>query len=176
MGWDSANFDHSSTGFLLTNGHANVPCTSCHLNNNYNLQIAPTDCGNAGCHLTTWQQTNKPVHSTSGPAFAATHCANCHTTKGWDSASFDHGVTGFALVGTHMSPTPTPCASCHINNNYTLNSADCYGCHQTAWNSTATLGRSVPNHLAAGFPNTAAACSSCHPISKWSDGTSTTTL
>jgi nitrate/TMAO reductase-like tetraheme cytochrome c subunit len=168
--WLSAKFDHSSTGFLLTNGHANVPCTSCHVNNNYNLQIAPTDCGNSGCHLTKWQQTNNPVHSAAGPAFAAGNCSNCHTTKGWDAASFDHSVTGFTLVGTHMSPTPTPCVSCHINNNYTLNSTDCYGCHVADWNKTPTLGGNVPDHIKAGFPNNAAACAQCHPITRWADG------
>jgi len=169
-GWDSANFDHTSTGFLLTNGHANVPCASCHINNNYTLTIAPTDCGNSGCHLTKWQQTTNPEHSTSGPAFAAANCATCHTTKGWDSASFDHSVTGFTLTGTHASPSPTPCASCHINNNYALNSTDCMGCHLSAWNSTPTFGGSVPNHITAGFPTTASACSTCHPITKWADG------
>ncbi len=168
--WTTATFDHSTTGFALTNGHANVPCASCHINNNYTLTIAPTDCGNAGCHLSTWQQTNNPVHSTSGTAFAAANCVNCHSTTGWDTASFDHSVTGFALVGTHMSPTPTPCASCHVNNNYTLSSADCMGCHQTAWNSTQTLGGSVPNHVAAAFPTSATACSSCHTITVWADG------
>jgi hypothetical protein len=169
-GWDSANFDHTSTGFLLTNGHANVPCSSCHINNNYNLTIAPTDCGNSGCHLTKWQQTTNPVHSTSGPAFAAANCATCHTTKGWDSASFDHSTTGFALTGTHASPSPTPCVSCHVSNNYTLNSADCIGCHLSAWNSTPSFGGNVPNHITAGFPSTASACASCHPITKWTDG------
>jgi nitrate/TMAO reductase-like tetraheme cytochrome c subunit len=169
-GWDAANFNHTSTGFLLTNGHANVPCASCHINNNYNLTIAPTDCGNSGCHLTKWQQTNNPTHSTSGPAFALTNCSNCHTTKGWDAASFDHSATGFTLTGTHMSPSPTPCLSCHVSNNYTLNSTDCMGCHQSAWNSTPSFGGSVPNHITAGFPSTAAACASCHTITKWADG------
>lgn len=169
-GWDTANFNHASTGFPLTNGHANVACTACHLNNNYNLQIGPTNCGNSQCHLTTWQQTNNPVHSTAGPAFAAANCANCHTTQGWDAASFDHSITGFTLVGTHMSPSPTPCASCHISNNYSLNSADCIGCHLDAWNSTPTYGRNVPDHIKSGFPQTAAACTMCHPITKWSDG------
>jgi hypothetical protein len=69
-----------------------------------------------------------------------------------------------------MSPTPTPCASCHINNNYTLNSTDCYGCHVAAWQSTATIGGTVPNHIAAGFPNTAPQCASCHPITTWAAG------
>src|SRR6059058_4516486 len=170
ISWTTAVFDHSTTGFLLTNGHANVPCASCHINNNYTLTIAPTDCGNSGCHLTKWQQTTTPVHSTSGPAFAPTNCATCHTTKGWDSASFDHSTTGFALTGTHASPSPTPCASCHVNNNYTLNSADCMSCHQSAWNSTPSFGGTVPDHIKTGFPTTAVACAQCHTITKWSDG------
>jgi len=168
--WTTATFNHSTTGFLLTNGHANVACALCHINNNYTLTIAPTDCGNSQCHLTTWQQTNNPVHSTSGPAFAAANCSTCHTTTGWTGAAFDHSATGFALTGTHMSPTPTPCASCHINNNYTLNSADCYGCHQAAFTSTTTIGGAVPNHVTAGFPTTASACASCHPITTWAAG------
>ena len=168
--WLTSNFNHNSVGFPLTAGHANVPCASCHINNNYNLQIGATDCGNSQCHLTTWQQTNNPVHSTSGAAFAAANCANCHTTAGWDTASVDHSVTGFALVGTHMSPTPTPCASCHISNNYSLSSSDCIGCHLDAWNSTPTYGGNVPDHIKSGFPQTASACATCHPITKWSDG------
>src|SRR5437762_3510023 len=165
-------FDHSAPpiSFKLTNGHANVPCASCHVNNNYALTITPNDCGNSGCHLTRWQQTTTPVHSTSGPAFAPTNCATCHSTKGWDSASFDHSTTGFALTGTHASPSPTPCASCHVSNNYTLNSADCMGCHQAAWNTTPSFGGSVPDHIKAGFPSTAAACAQCHTITKWADG------
>jgi hypothetical protein len=168
--WTTATFDHGTTGFLLTNGHANVACASCHINNNYNLTIAPTDCGNSQCHLTTWQQTNTPVHSTSGSAFAAANCSTCHTTVGWTAAAFDHSITGFTLTGTHLSPTPTPCASCHVNNNYTLNSADCYGCHQAAFQSTTTIGGSVPNHITAGFPTTASACATCHPITTWAAG------
>jgi len=170
--WLGANFNHGAPpiNFPLTNGHANVPCASCHLNGNYSLQIAPTDCGNSQCHLTTWRQTNNPVHSTAGPAFAVANCASCHTTKGWDSASFDHSVTGFTLTGTHASPTPTPCASCHVSNNYTLNSTDCMGCHLAAWQSTPTFGGNVPDHIKVGFPSTASACATCHPITKWADG------
>ena len=164
--WTTATFDHSSTGFLLTNGHANVACAQCHVNNNYNLQIAPNDCGNAGCHLTTWQQTNNPTHSSSGPAFAAQNCSTCHTTVGWDAASFNHATTGFALTGVHAT---TPCAQCHVNNNYSLTSADCYGCHAADWNKTQTLGGNVPNHVTAGFPTSQ--CSQCHDTTTWADST-----
>jgi hypothetical protein len=170
ISWTTASFDHSATGFPLTNGHANVPCVSCHINNNYTLTTAPNDCGNSGCHLTTWQQTNNPVHSTAGSQFATSNCAVCHNTVSWTTTSFDHNATGFALTGTHMSPTPTPCASCHVSNNYLLKSADCYGCHQPDFQRTTTMGGNVPNHVTAGFPTTAAQCASCHPITTWAAG------
>ena len=169
--WTTSTFDHSTTGFPLTNSHASPPlqCTQCHINNNYNLQIAPTDCGNAGCHLTTWQQTNNPVHSTSGPAFAAANCSACHDTISWtDVTSFNHASTGFALTGAHAT---TPCTNCHINNNYNLTAAntDCYGCHQSNWTSTQTMGGNVPNHVTAGFPTSL--CSQCHDTTNWADST-----
>jgi len=169
--WTIATFDHSTTGFPLTLGHNISTCTVCHISNNYNLQITANDCGNTQCHLTDWNNTTAPVHRTSGQSFAAANCANCHTPAGWGTAGFDHSTTGFALVGTHMSPTPTPCASCHLNNNYTLSSTDCYGCHQAAYLSTETMGGSVPNHVTANFPITASACASCHPITTWAAGT-----
>src|SRR6266481_4457789 len=171
--WLGAKFDHSSTGFPLANAHANVPCASCHLNNNYGLTMGPTDCGNSGCHLTTWQQTNNPMHSTSGPAFQPTNCATCHTTKGWDSASFDHSTTGWALTGSHqLAPAGKVVACtdsfCHVGNNYKLPAEDCSVCHQAAWLSTQTLGGQVPDHIKSGFP--ASQCSMCHDTLRWADG------
>jgi nitrate/TMAO reductase-like tetraheme cytochrome c subunit len=166
--WTNATFNHSSTGFPLTNSHATVPCASCHINNNYNLQIAPTDCGNSGCHISTWQQTNNPTHSTAGTAFAVANCSHCHDTISWtDITSFNHSTTGFALTSAHAS---TPCAQCHTNNNYNLTSAntDCYGCHTPDWNSTQTLGATIPNHVAAAFPTSL--CSTCHDTTAWADG------
>jgi len=177
--WQSANFDHSTTGFPLTNAHQMAPagkvsaCTDCHVNNNYNLTIQPNDCGNSGCHLTTWQQTNNPTHSTAGTAFAAANCSTCHNTITWTTATFDHSTTGWPLTGSHqMAPAGkvSACTDCHVNNNYNFTTAntDCYGCHQAAWNSTPTFGGSVPNHITAGFPTSL--CSTCHDTVLWSDG------
>ena len=154
ISWTGATFNHASTGFALTNSHTTVACNLCHISNNYALTIAPTDCGNSGCHLNTnygggWQGTIAPPHSAAGPLFAVANCANCHTTVTFTTATFDHSTTGFALTGMHVSPTPTPCASCHVSNNYTLNSTACYGCHLAAWHSTTTLGGTVPNHITA---------------------------
>src|ERR1700731_4779165 len=173
--WTST-FNHATTGFPLTNSHQMAPagkaatCASCHINNNYTLTIAPTDCGNSGCHLTTWQQTNNPTHSSAGAPYAAANCSTCHNTITWTTATFDHSTTGFALTGSHqMAPAGkvVACTDCHVGNNYTFTAAntDCLGCHQTAWQSTQTLGGNVPNHITANFPTSQ--CSTCHTTTTW---------
>jgi hypothetical protein len=181
VSWSTANFDHSTTGFPLTNSHQMAPagkvtaCTDCHVNNNYNLQISPTDCGNSQCHLTTWQQTNNPTHSAAGAPFAAANCSTCHNPTLWTNVVFNHAATGWALTGSHqLAPAGkvVACTDCHVGNNYNFTTAntDCIGCHQTAWNSTPSFGGAVPNHITAGFPATASACTACHPITQWADG------
>ncbi|PYU70971.1 MAG: hypothetical protein DMG52_23730, partial [Acidobacteria bacterium] len=173
--WTST-FNHATTGFPLTNAHQMAPagkvaaCTDCHINNNYTLATAPTDCGNSGCHLTTWQQTNNPTHASAGAPFAAANCSTCHSTITWTTATFDHSTTGWALTGSHqMAPAGkvAACTDCHVGNNYTFTVAntDCYGCHQAAWQSTTTLGGAVPNHVTGGFPTSQ--CSTCHNTNTW---------
>src|SRR6516162_9587080 len=173
--WDTSTFNHASTGFLLTNAHATVQCAQCHVNGNYANDL-PSCAGDGkyGCHMSDWQKTNNPVHATAGTAFAANNCSNCHDTIAWtDMTSFNHTVTGFTLTGMHVSPTPTPCTSCHVNNNYTLNTQpnDCgnTSCHLKDWNSTATMGGNIPNHPQAGFPMSQ--CSQCHNTTSWANST-----
>lgn len=185
VSWQNATFDHSTTGFPLTNSHQLAPagkvasCSDCHINNNYNLQIQPTDCGNSQCHLNTnygggWQGTTNPVHSAAGTPFAAANCSNCHNTVSFLTATFDHASTGWPLLGAHqLAPAGkvSACTDCHVNNNYTFTSAntDCFGCHQAAWNSTPSFGGNVPNHITAGFPTSL--CSQCHDTIAWTDST-----
>lgn len=165
--WLGATFNHSATGFILDGAHATLPCEQCHVNNNYNLQnISNNDCGNSGCHLTTWQQTNNPPHANSPQWFPLAGCSGCHNTASWTTTTFNHNLTGFALTGAHAT---TPCALCHVNSNYNLTSTDCYGCHTADWNSTQTLGGNVPNHVALGYPTSL--CSTCHDTVAWADGT-----
>lgn len=177
--WTDSTFNHATTGFPLTNSHQIAPagkvtgCDQCHLGNYSSLAIQPTDCGNSQCHLTTWQQTNNPTHSTAGAPFAVANCSTCHNTITWLTATFDHATTGWPLTGSHqLAPAGkvNACTDCHVSNNYNLTAAntDCYGCHQTAWQSTTTIGGSVPNHITAGFATSM--CSTCHDTVLWSDG------
>jgi hypothetical protein len=148
--WTGAVFNHATTGFPLTGAHTTVACSSCHVNNNYSLTV--TTC--VSCHLNLYQTTTSPNHASVG---FPTDCTLCHTTTAWQPSTFNHNTTAFPLTGYHA--TSVPCASCHVNNNFTTLPTDCYGCHKTDYQATTN-----PNHAAAGFPTT---CTTCHTTSSW---------
>ncbi len=56
-------------------------------------------------------------------------CQTCHMTDSWEMRKddgFDHGTTGFALIGRHKS---LDCASCHDGLKFTSQSTKCLSCH-----------------------------------------------
>jgi len=169
--WLGASVNHAAPpiNFPLTNGHANVSCESCHVGGNYNLQIVATDCGHAGCHLTTWQQTTNPAHTAAPTVFPIATCSNCHNTVSWQNANFNHATTGFPLANSHqMAPAGkvNACTDCHINNNYNLTTqaTDCgnAGCHLNTNYGGGWQGTTTPVHAQAGSVFAVANCSSCH--------------
>ncbi len=147
--WTSATFNHAATGWPLTGAHANVQCTQCHTNGNYNL--TSTACVN--CHLKDFQGTTNPNHVATG---LPQQCDVCHSTAAWTPATFNHNNTSFPLTGAH---TKVACTNCHVNNNYTSLPTDCYGCHRTEYQATTN-----PNHVSAGFPT---GCAACHTTATW---------
>ena len=151
--WSGATFNHALTIFPLTGAHITTPCAQCHVNNNFTS--VPSTCD--GCHLPEYKQTTNPNHSSAGFPL---NCAVCHSTTNWTSATFDHSKTVFPLTGAHIS---TPCASCHVGNNYKTVPTDCYSCHKTDF-----TGVQNPNHLTSGFPT---ACAQCHATSTWAGAT-----
>ena len=157
--WSGATFNHTSTGFALVGMHASQPCAACHVNNNYSLTSANTACWN--CHQTDYNGATNPPHAASG---FPQDCTQCHGTAilNWTSATFNHTTTGFALTGAHTS---LQCSQCHVNNNYSLTSANaaCYNCHAADYNGTTN-----PPHAAQGFPQD---CSGCHTTTNWAGAT-----
>jgi hypothetical protein len=152
--WLSATFNHATTGWALTGTHVSVACTSCHVNNNYSL----TNTACVTCHQTDYNNATTPVnHIQLG---FPTTCDLCHNTVIWSAGTFNHNSTPFPLTGAH---TTVPCASCHVNSNYTSVPTDCYSCHKTDYQGTNN-----PNHTAAGFPTT---CQTCHTTTVWTGAT-----
>jgi hypothetical protein len=153
--WTDIHFSHAAEGWALTGAHATISCEACHINNNYN--ITNTTC--SSCHLKDFQNTNNPNHAQAG---IPQTCEQCHTTANWATTNFDHSTTGFPLTGTHVS---TPCANCHVNNNYNLTSANavCVSCHLKDFQGTTQ-----PNHVQANMSQT---CQQCHNTTSWANAT-----
>jgi hypothetical protein len=152
--WMNATFNHASTGFALTGAHATTPCALCHVNNNYSL--TSTAC--ATCHQTDYNNAKTPIDHVA--LNYPTTCQSCHDTVLWTDGKFDHATTGWALTGTHAT---TPCALCHVNNNYSLTNTACATCHQADYNNAKT----PVDHIQSGFPTT---CENCHDTVLWADG------
>jgi len=114
-GWRPANFDHSRTGFSLTDAHAAATCGDCH--RDLSFQGATTDC--FSCHAQDDRHQGQ----------LGTDCATCHRPTTWLEVSFDHNQTGFPLNGKHVSVT---CTSCHKNNVFKGTPKDCASCHVDA--------------------------------------------
>jgi hypothetical protein len=151
--WEGAEFDHGSTGFDLVGAHAPLECAACHIQPGNQLRFpspsSQEDC--VACHQADYDQQH------AGSGFANT-CADCHTVDTWEGAEFDHGSTGFDLVGAH---TPLECSACHIQPGNELRfpapstQEDCVACHQPDYND---------EHAGSGFPTT---CTDCHTVDTW---------
>jgi nitrate/TMAO reductase-like tetraheme cytochrome c subunit len=147
--WQPASFNHAATSFPLTGAHTSVPCASCHA---AGYDGTPTAC--YSCHRSDYEGADDPDH-----ADFPTTCQNCHTTTGWEPATFNHSATDFPLTGAHTS---VACAECHASG-YDGTPTDCYACHASDYNGTTD-----PNHAAAGFPTT---CLNCHNTTSWEGAT-----
>ena len=132
---------HSGTTFPLEGRHRDVPCASCHLQNNY--KGTPTKCFD--CHWARRQDDRFRLQ-------LGAQCEMCHKPTAWSSVQWDHGaMTGMQLGAAHRQLS---CQSCHTNDNFTSAQTNCVSCHQQDYQAART-----PNHVAAGFPTT---CEACH--------------
>ena len=146
ISWTAVTWNHgAATGTPLSPAHRALGCDSCHTNRRF-------DAGSPSCyscHAKQYQSTTQPSHAAAG---FPTQCELCHKPShtSFTQAGFQHNAY-FPLSGVHATQA---CASCHRNNVYKGTPRDCYGCHRTDYERTAS-----PNHAAAGFPT---ACESCH--------------
>jgi hypothetical protein len=151
--WTPSLFSHTATRFPLTGAHVAVPCTDCHVNNQF--AGIPSSCFD--CHAADFQGAANPSHASGNFPH---ECAQCHTTAGWSPASFNHGATGFPLTGAHV---PLACQSCHTNGNYQLVYSECYQCHQQDFAQPVN-----PNHTTLQFSHR---CEQCHTTTVWNPST-----
>src|SRR5260370_1418964 len=127
----------------------------CHVNNNYRLNSTAF----ITCHLKDYQGTTNPNHVTANFPLSITRRPPTTTLL---PATTLLRSTGFPLTGLHTVP-PRACTDCHVNNNYSLNSAAWGNCQLNDYQ-----GITKHNHVTANFPQT---CAQCHTTSTWLNAT-----
>jgi hypothetical protein len=138
---DSA-FDHTVTGFVLSEQHTTLECVSCHKRLKFSLQ--ETNC--ISCHA--------DVHKGK----LGERCGQCHVTQAWLGAAMmrQHELGRFLLTGAHEA---VPCKSCHVGGNFGLTFNGCQQCHDELWQKTTS-----PNHVTSGLSHD---CMRCHSTKGW---------
>ena len=151
--WKPALFDHSKTQFQITGAHVNADCADCHKTGYVNT---PTDC--FSCHKSNYDKTSNPNHSSAG---FQTTCEDCHTTKAWKPASFDHDTKFFPIYSGEHKDEWNTCSDCHTNSNdYKVFS--CINCHEHSNKAEVDDDHKGVN----GYSYVSSECYRCHPKGK----------
>ncbi len=151
QGWSAVpervEFDHSTTGTVLTGAHARAPCSGCHRPADRAPGGIPKAC--TGCHV-------DPHKNELG-----TRCTDCHSATSWRAPRTlpSHESTRFPLTGAH---TATECTACHTRVGreiYRGTPTICGDCHLKA-----ALNIRKPDHRLLGF---GPGCQGCHSTFSW---------
>ncbi len=108
-GFNESLFDldrHQNTNFPLTGAHEATPCFMCHKPD----EKSPWKFSELGKQCIDCHQ-NIHENFISEKYLNHNNCVSCHTDEAWNTVSFDHTQTAFALSGKHAS---TQCKSCHF--------------------------------------------------------------
>jgi len=142
------DFDHSKTKYPLLGKHAQVACTSCHVNGDFKKPLPFETC--AGCHTPDPHKGQFEARPQKG------ECAECHTVDGWKPSLFgvkEHDTSHYPLKGKHIK---VDCAKCHIpagkDTIYKVKFEFCADCHKDAHDN---------QFAAAPFNNK---CEACHTV------------
>lgn len=148
--WLHVRFDHNDTSFPLTGAHVSVACTSCHIGGVYSG--TPTAC--VSCHQNDYDATNDPSHAAAG---FSTTCTECHNTKSWGGAQFDHASFFPIYTGVHRGKW-TQCTECHTSA-VSYAEFSCIDCHAHSNKSETDNNHNGVN----GYAYNSQACYTCHP-------------
>lgn len=140
------DFNHMTTGFPLSGGHAVAACETCHVGGVF--KGTPKNCD--GCHAVGKRVVATPKTNSHIVTDAA--CESCHfNTSTWLGARYNHGnAQPGGCLTCHNGRLSVPKPSTHTTGNKATKSCD--SCHRpTAW-----LPASWNHNNAAGL------CSTCH--------------
>lgn len=176
------DFNHMTTGFILSGGHAVAACETCHIGGVF--KGTPRACD--GCHAVGKRIIATPKSNSHIVTDAP--CESCHfNTSTWLGARFNHGNAqpgqcttchngrlSFAKPSTHNvgNKLTKACDSCHRSSswlpaswNHTGVVGVCSSCHVSS-PEVSTANRKPVSHTAPALKGTLE-CDSCHLYSGW---------
>lgn len=145
--WTEVNFNHNNTSFPLTGAHLTANCADCHESGYTGTSTICIDC-----HQDDYNNALNPNHTAAG---ISTTCESCHSTTAWIPSTFNHTLTGFELLGVHLT---LQCSNCHEGTTGGL-SSECFSCHEDDYNI-------APDHLSQNYPHN---CELCHNSTNWNE-------
>jgi hypothetical protein len=148
-----ATFAIHGNYWVLAGAHS-VIATNCALCHKGNYITTPNTC--EGCHITKYNATTNPKHST---AQFPTDCEVCHTVVAWKPSTYNHDAQYFPIYsGKHKEAWGQQCSICHTNAaNYSV--FNCLSCH----NNPSELANYDKHKARADYQYTSLACYTCHP-------------
>lgn len=138
---------HQQSRFPLLGVHTMTECQKCHKSETLlRYDVLGVECYD--CHRDNFQATTSPNHATAN---FSTDCQQCHHIYAyeWGGTGFNHNF--FPLTLGHANVV---CSQCHINNNFSLISTECYSCHKPDYESATN-----PVHIGGCFSTD---CQQCH--------------
>ena len=149
---------HAETVFPLSGAHRATPCNACHRPLGMGpypaaVELFPNHAACTACHQDPHRGQTEKYTAEQG-------CESCHTEESWRSATFDHGMTGFALDGRH---TAVDCLACHQRAGaeipFSGTARHCTGCHEDVHRGLFA-DESAPDGQAV-------SCERCHVTVDW---------
>lgn len=176
------DFNHMTTGFILSGGHAVAACETCHIGGVF--KGTPRACD--GCHAVGKRIIATP--KTNSHIVTDAPCESCHfNTATWLGARYNHGNAqpgqcatchngrlSFAKPSTHNTGNKAAkaCDSCHRSSAWLPASWNhngvvgvCSSCHVSS-PEVSTPNRKPVSHAAPALKGTLE-CDSCHLYSGW---------
>jgi len=124
--WATVSFDHDLTDWPLEDKHADLDCSSCHIEEKGELFIQRFNNLNTECY-----SCHENVHGDQFEEDGVTDCKRCHSTAGWEPENFDHSITRFPLEGKHAELECQACHKTRVNNKtvFKIERFECIDCH-----------------------------------------------
>jgi hypothetical protein len=164
LSWNETEFDHSTTGFLLKDAHADNHCAACHKSET--MSDVGSACGD--CH------SIEDAHAGQ----LGNDCGSCHQPVEWfANIAFDHDISSYPLNGMHavvaceachessrFHDAPGECVACHVDEDVHNESlgTDCGICHTSNDWVTTVFDHNTQTAFALNGAHDNIPCSACH--------------